>query len=294
MKHLTILGTASLFLLLTACGGGSSKNKENGESKKKDTAQKQTMHANAMKKNGLTVYPIETKNYPNAKLTLEAPQASDVDTGSYKFKFSVKNYKLKKATPDAGKHNLAESSKGQHIHFIVNNGPYMAKYDTAFKATMAKPGYYTVLAFLSRSYHESVKNPNAFAIKQFKVGDPDTSMKADLSKPHLFYSRPKGTYKGKDMKKLLLDFYPVNVDELSKDGYKVEATLNGNTTFTFTEHKPYVIEGLKPGKLKVKLRLLNKNGKLVDSKFNEVTRTVTLKGGGNKMGKKGSKKDHSS
>lgn len=294
MKQLTVLGTASLFLLLTACGGGSSKNNGKGESEKNDTAQKTSMPANAMQKNGLTVYPIETKDYPNAKLSLEAPQTSEVDTGSYEFKFSVMNYNLRKATPDAGKHNLAESSKGQHIHFIVNNGPYMAKYDTAFEATMDKPGYYTVLAFLSRSYHESVKNPNAFAIKQFKVGDPEKGMKADLSKPHLFYSRPKGTYKGKDMKKLLLDFYPVNVDELSKDGYKVEATLNGNTTFTFTEHKPYVIEGLKPGKLKVKLRLLNKKGNLVDSKFSEVTREVTLKGGNSSMSKKKSGQKQSS
>jgi hypothetical protein len=292
MKHLTILSAASLFLLFTACGGGSSKNNGEGDSNKKDTTQKADMPANAMKKNGLTVYPIETKDFPNAKLALEAPKASEVDTGSYQFKFSVMNYKLKKATPDADKHNLAESSKGQHIHFIVNNGPYMAKYDTAFKARMAKPGYYTVLAFLSRSYHESVKNPNAFAIKQFKVGNPDKGMKADLSKPHLFYSRPKGTYKGKDMKKLLLDFYPVNVDELSKDGYKVEATLNG-TTFTFTEHKPYVIEGLKPGKLKVKLRLLNKKGKLVDSKYSEVTREVTLKAGDNSMSQKKGKNNQS-
>ena len=282
MKQLTILSAASLFLLFSACGGGGkSGDQGKGDKNKKDKKDKaeKSMPENAMKKNGLTVYPIQTKSYPNAKLSLEKPTASDVDTGKHQFVFSVKNYELKKGTPDADKHGLAESPKGQHIHFIVNNGPYMAKYDTAFKATMAEPGYYTVLAFLSRSYHESVKNPNAFAIKQFKVGSPDKAKKADLSKPHLFYSRPKGTYKGKDMKKLLLDFYPVNVDELSKDGYKVEATLNGNTTFTFTEHKPYVIEGLEPGKLKVKLRLLNKDGKLVDSKFSEVTRTVMLKKG---------------
>ena len=50
-----------------------------------------------------------------------------------------------------------------------------------------------ILAFLSRSYHESVKNPNAFFLTQIGEGE-----KIDLTKEFLFYSRPKGVYKGKD------------------------------------------------------------------------------------------------
>lgn len=294
MRNLKTLLIACFFLGLTACGGGQSQSgnessendKEKKDQKEKGEASEddEDMREGAMMKNGLKIYPIETKNFPDAKLMLEAPEDSEVDTGSHEFQYNVKNFTLKEGTSDADKHNLAESDKGQHIHFIVNNGPYQAKYDPTFEATMDEPGYYTVFSFLSRSYHESVKNPNAFVIKQFKVGEPEKGEQADLSKPHLFYSRPKGTYKGKDFKKLLLDFYPVNVDNLSKDGYKVEATINGNTTFTLTEHKPYVIEGLEAGKLKVKLSLLNENDELVDSKFNEVTRTVTLKSGMNDEG----------
>lgn len=287
MKNLTTLLTAGLCLFLTACGGGGQSGNDGGnqkdgnkEAKQKDQkSSEDQMPENAMMKNGLTVYPIETKDYPNAKLTLDSPTVSEVDPGEFTFKFSVNNYELKKATPDADKHNLAESKKGQHIHFIVNNGPYQAKYKPRFKAAMEEPGYYTVLSFLSRSYHESVKNPNAFAIKQFKVGSPEEGEQADLSKPHIFYSRPKGTYKGEAMKQLLLDFYPVNVDGLSEDGYKVEATVNDSTTFTFTEHKPYVIEGLEAGDNSIQLRLLDQNDELVDSKFNKVTRTFTLKKG---------------
>lgn len=298
MRNLTTYLLSSLLIIGTACGGsGNSGNNEDAE-KEKDTASSMNKESNskdkameekdekeAMMKNGLKVYPIETKNFGDAQLQLSSPEGMELEAGKQKFNFDVKNYNLKQGTPDAGKHDLAESAKGQHIHFIVNNGPYMAKYDNSFEVKM-DDGYHTVLAFLSRSYHESLKQKEAFIVKQFNVGEPDGE-KADLSKPHIFYSRPKGTYKGKDFKKLLLDFYPVNAT-LGEDRHKVRATVNG-TSFTFTEWKPYVIEGLKAGELTVKLELLDSNGELVDSKFNEVTRKVTLKEGDKKMSSDDSK-----
>ncbi len=288
MQKLTNVFLCSFLVIATACGSGNSgkDNKQNDTaSAKKDTMEKKDSEQmgsekDTMEKAGLKVYPIQTKDFPEAELSLEKPEKMDLEPGKVQFKFGVKNYTLKQATADANKNQLAESDKGQHIHFIVNNGPYMAKYEPSFKAEMKK-GYHTVLAFLSRSYHESVKNDKAYEVQQFKVGQPDTAAKADLSKPHIFYSRPKGTYKGKDFEKLLLDFYPVNA-ELGQDAHKVRATIN-STEFTFTEWKPYVVEGLKPGKLTVKLELLDSNGELVESKFNTVTREVTLKKGEDEM-----------
>ena len=49
--------------------------------------------------------------------------------------------------------------------------------------------------------------------------------KVDLNSEFLFYSRPKGTYKGKDTEKLLLDFYLINTT-ISPEGNKVKATIN--------------------------------------------------------------------
>ena len=287
MRNVSTYLAGSLLLLGTACGGSKDSGNKEASKKGSDTAsaekqegpEKDTMKKDddqkAMMKNGLKVYPIETKNFKDAQLELDKPDKMALSPGKQKFNFSVKNYELRKGTSDASKHNLAESDKGQHIHFIVNNGPYMAKYDKSFEVEM-KEGYHTVLAFLSRSYHESLKQKDAFLVKQYKVGDPD-GKKADLSKPHIFYSRPKGTYKSSDFKKLLLDFYPVNAT-LGENAHKVRATVNG-TSFTFTDWKPYAIEGLEAGELTVQLELLDKNGELVDSKFNKVTRKVTLKKG---------------
>jgi len=274
---------ASLLIAGTACNSGNSGKDQESHTSKDSAAmkaekeqRKDKMGKNVMKMNGLKVYPIQTKNFPNAQLKLDTPSKMNLKPRKTQFDFTVKNYKLMQATSDAAEHQLAESDNGQHIHFIRDNGPYKAKYTPSFEFEMEK-GYHTVLAFLSRSYHESIKNKNAYVLKQFKVGEA-TGKKADLSKPQLFYSRPKGDYKGKDFERLLLDFYLVNVKSLSEDGYKVKAEING-TQFTFTEWKPYVIEGLEPGKLTVTLYLLNGQDELVDSKFNQVTREVTLKAG---------------
>ena len=90
----------------------------------------------------------------------------------------------------------------------------------------------------------------------------------------MFYSRPKGTYRGSDLNNLLLDFFLVNVT-LDPLGNKVRATINGKI-FMIDEWVPYYIQGLKPGILTVKLELLNSDGAVIEGPFNDVTRSVML------------------
>jgi hypothetical protein len=194
------------------------------------------------------------------------------DSSSLDYEFMVTNYELGVQTADAATRGIANSDKGQHIHFIVNNGPYQAHYMPGIMNKLPD-GNYTVLAFLSRSYHESVKGKNAYFIENRNLGGvdaPDT----DLSAPHLFYSRPKGSYAGEDTKKLMLDFYLINCD-LSQNGYNVKATINGED-FMLDEWAPYYIEGLPMGEVTIKLELLDSSGARVESPFNPVERTVTL------------------
>ena len=164
-------------------------------------------------------------------------------------------------------YQLANSAKGQHIHFIVNNGPYSAHYEDNFTKNLEKENN-VILAFLSRSYHESVKNLNAYVLTQ--TGNEQI----DLDDKFLFYSRPKGTYKGIETEKLLLDFYLVNT-KLSSNGNKVRATIQ-ETEFIIEEWAPYYIEGLPKGEIKIKLELIDASGNLIDSPFNPSNRTVIL------------------
>lgn len=227
-------------------------------------------------KNGLKLFEVKNSAaFPDAKVTLKEPVANaTLIAGKNTFRFEVSNYQLGAQTADAEQKLCANSAKGQHIHFILDNQPYVASYNTDIEADV-KPGHHVLLAFLSRSYHESIKTKNAFLLKEFNVGE-GAKDEFNEKAPHIFYSRPKGEYIGdKDVQRLLLDFYLVNCS-LSPSGYKVRATVNG-TEFILTKWAPYYIEGLPLGEVKVKLELLDKKGNLVKSPFNVVERTCTLK-----------------
>ncbi len=214
--------------------------------------------------------------FPASSLTLERPTETNISTaGEVDFAFKVGDYDLGTQTDSPVKSMLANSGKGQHIHFILDNDPYSAHYEPEFKKEISAGTHYLV-AFLSRSYHESVKNSNSFVAKKIVVGDAGTdNMNVDLDKPTLIYSRPKGEYSGADTENLLLDFFLLNTT-LSENGNKVRATINGKE-FMITEWAPQVIKGLPKGEVTVKLELLDASGNLIPGGFNEVTRTVTLK-----------------
>ena len=207
---------------------------------------------------------IGSPEYENASLNIKTIEMGDEES---KFSFNIENYDLGIQTLKNFDYQLANSAKGQHIHFIINNGPYSAHYMDSFSKDFKKESN-VILAFLSRSYHESVKNKDAFILTQ--VGENQV----DLESEFLFYSRPKGTYKGTDTEKLLLDFYLVNT-EISSNGNKVRATIQ-STEFIIDEWAPYYIKGLPKGEINIKLELIDSSGNLIETPFNPSIRKVIL------------------
>jgi hypothetical protein len=191
-----------------------------------------------------------------------------INGSEVEFNFAVDNYQLGAQTDSPNAKKLANSGKGQHIHFILNNEPYSAHYESKFKKKIPN-GVNHLVAFLSRSYHESVKNKNAYILTE--IGDNNNT---NLSDQFLFYSRPKGTYKGADTERLLLDFYLVNT-EISSNGNKVRATIQ-DKEFIIDEWAPYYIEGLPKGEINIKLELIDSSGNLIETPFNPSTRKVIL------------------
>lgn len=228
-----------------------------------------------LSKNGITLIPVaDSPQFPNASLRMHRLRDTNQQPGRVVFDFEIENYYLGQQTPDADQKMCANSKQGQHIHHILNGEPYTAYYiDTASK--VLAEGHYISLAFLSRSYHESVKNMNATVLHQFNVGKPANGQDIDLTKPLLFYSRPKGDYIGeKDIKRVMLDFYLVNTN-LEKDGNRVRATING-TAFLLNKWVPYMMEGLPEGENVIKLELLDKNGNNIPGPYNIVERKINL------------------
>lgn len=212
--------------------------------------------------------------FSDATLRLRSPDTSNtLSSGDVEFVFDVKNYQIGAVTDSSNTEILANSGQGQHIHFILNNQPYSAHYETTFFREIPD-GIHHLVAFLSRSYHESVKNENSVIVTQLNVGQTEGESEYDLENPTLIYSRPKGTYKGSDTENILLDFFVFNT-ELSEDGNKVRAVINGNE-FMLAEWAPYVITGLPLGEVRVELSLIDAQGAPIPGPFNQVTRTVML------------------
>lgn len=243
----------------------------------KDSKETVTKEKEEVKKVKITLEKLEgSPAYADAVLAMEAPSNTKIaKVGEVDFNFTVNNYELGQQTAGPNAQLLANSGKGQHIHFILNNQPYSAHYTPSFKKEVPE-GVHHLVAFLSRSYHESVKNENSVVVKKLEVGEnPTDTHGLDMDAPTLIYSRPKGTYKGKDTENLLLDFFVLNT-ELSATGHKVKAKINGEE-FTITEWAPHIIKGLPMGEVTIQLELIDETGKLIPGPFNKVVRKVTLK-----------------
>lgn len=278
MKRVIYYTWAFVSLFFVACV--SSEVKENkaeatsSEGEKTITTVDAPKDVPSMGKNGLKLYPVPVEvEYRSAGLNLKSPSELQVQNeGPTMFNFELTEYELKDQTAAEKAKQIANSAKGQHIHFIVNNAPYQAKYEPQFEAELLE-GNNVVLAFLSKSFHESVKNEKAFYFHNFYVGEGENEF--NESAPHLFYSRPKGEYKADKTKQILVDFYLVNTT-LSEGGNRVRLSID-ETEFMLTSWQAYFVEGLAVGKHSFRIQLLDAEGNAVAGPFNDSgTRTITI------------------
>lgn len=186
--------------------------------------------------------------------------------------FQISGYELGVQTPDAASKSCANSADGQHIHFIVDDSDYKAEYTPEFDVDIPDGQHY-ILAFLSRSYHESIKRPEAAYHKMIEVADGKIDYEWEIPGPTIFYSRPKGSYTGVDTKRVLLDFYPLNCN-IGKDAW-VEVYINGEYKI-LNEWKAYFIEGLESGDNTVALRLVDENGDQIPGEQTAIRKMIKI------------------
>lgn len=179
---------------------------------------------------------------------------------------------------------IANSENGQHFHVVVDNQPYLANYEagTPFDIGTLEPGPHTLVVFPSRSYHESVKGPEAYDVVNVYVEEESGSFMLNEEDPAIVYSRPKGTYSGAAAERIMLDFYLHNV-ELSADGYKARYTIRSAdaegeelASITLTEWAPAFVTGLESGTYTVQLQLIDEEGEVVSGSFNDTTREIQV------------------
>ena len=87
---------------------------------------------------GIAVNPLaHAKEFPGATLEIASITAEKVGTDSAKVtvKYDVSDFELTAQTEHD--HHMANSHDGQHIHFILNNEPYIALYTPEHRTTVA-------------------------------------------------------------------------------------------------------------------------------------------------------------
>lgn len=184
--------------------------------------------------------------------------------------FAVDNYVLGMPTAHEGSMHLANSANGQHIHLIVEGNPYEAHYSNEIhvKGDLTSKVF---LAFLSRSYHLSLKHEAAryLHIPSSRLSD------INPTDPMIFASRPKGTYEGIDAESVLLDFYLVNAN-MPESGFEVVVKIDGKEITRLPEWRPYVITGLTAGEYKLGLALQGKNGEGTEGRYASTTQKFAI------------------
>ncbi|WDF69402.1 hypothetical protein PQ465_03220 [Sphingobacterium oryzagri] len=224
----------------------------------------------------IAVNPLQhSKEFPGATLKISSITSEKVGTDSAKItvKYDISNFTLTEQTEHD--HHMANSHEGQHIHFILDNKPYAALYKPEHSTMVALNSEHYLMSFLSRSYHESIKTQEAHKLIKFKVdGEGKLTEEVAPKDIALFYSRPKGDYKGDDTKALLLDFFVTN-GSLAADGHKVKASINGQE-FTLDQWVPYEILNLPMGENTVVLTLVDKDGNALTGDNVSVERKINL------------------
>jgi hypothetical protein len=263
MRYLFLL---VIGLSLASCGGNSDNAAEDDSTATTESESKSEGSSTSKTSSKVTLTPF-TKSQEFSDASIELVSFKD---GEWNFKVEGSNYKLGVQSNDVAAKGCANSSKGQHIHLIVGEEPYDAKYVSSFHRDISD-GKRSVLAFLSRSYHESIKTETAYTANVIKVLDGVVHGMSPITDPMVFYSRPKGIYNGADTKRVMLDYYLIN----AKPGQYVQADINGEV-FDLHEWQPYYIEGLPAGDNTIKLSFLEKDGSLVVTNNNPVSRTFKL------------------
>ncbi|HEV2763265.1 MAG TPA: hypothetical protein VGV38_09855 [Pyrinomonadaceae bacterium] len=98
------------------------------------------------------------------------------------------------------------------------------------------------------------------------------------SKPLLTYSRPKGDHKGADAEAIMIDFWLSNAKLVGDGGeYLVRYSVDGAPPQQLDKWQPIWLKGFTPGKHKVRLELVDRNGSPVDNGgYNTTEREITV------------------
>lgn len=175
--------------------------------------------------------------------------------------FRPENLRLGGMTPitEGRPKSLPRTNKGNHLHLCIDNKQHHVSNSNIFELPLSD-GKYKLIAFIARSFYESIKNPQAIIAKEIGIRKGELYHSKNISTVQIAYNAPMGTYT--DGEAIILDFVLVNT-KLEKGGNQVKITINNEKAFTVNEWQAYLLEGLSIGEYEVLLELLDATGKQI-------------------------------
>ncbi len=145
------------------------------------------------------------------------------------------------------------TKSGQHLEILVDNISAMFPWHDATKPYTFKSlprGTHTVRIFPVRPWGESIKEPSAFAMVTFHVGEKDGKNAIEAGAPVLTIVSPRGKVKGESGKALLdvlVTGCPV-AESSVPDSCRLRYKLDTLPEVTLTKAEPVWLEKLTPGR----------------------------------------------
>jgi hypothetical protein len=221
---------------------------------------------------------IKIKTTPNKNLDLEVLESKDdslyygMELGPFIFeanelKFIVQGKTLGTKTEGAENFEGRKSELGTYLHVLLNDSIHIRNSYRLIPYTLPD-GSYKMLAFISRSYDESVKLPSASYAKYFEVKSGRTVKSTSLDAAVLCLNSPYGTYSKDEADNILLDFYLYKT-VIGKNGNRVSVNIDNQKNFLIEDWKAYYIKGLGLGEHSISLELQNSLGQVIYGPVNE-------------------------
>jgi hypothetical protein len=158
---------------------------------------------------------------------------------------------------------------GPHLHLLLDRVPTESIYSLNTPITLSNlsPGTHTLQVLANKPWHESWKNPQAFAQVTFHILAKSIDS-PNVQTPQLISVQPTAV----GAEPWLLDFYvanaPSHVDAQHPlrqiADWRVRVTVN-EQSFEVNRDEPIYLRGLRPGVNVLKLEYLNAQGQVADS-----------------------------
>jgi hypothetical protein len=190
----------------------------------------------------------------------------DLELGPFGYENEELKFIMNGATPGTktpGSENRKSqiSGKGLYLHVVLNDTTHIL-YSHRLIPYQLPDGVYKMVAFVSRSYHESVKSPKSYYAREFQVKSGRTYKSGPLNHAVLAYAVPSGIYTDEETENVMLDFYLHNTN-IEPGGNRVRILIDNKKEFFVDKWQAYYINGLGLGEHELEMELQNKNGQRI-------------------------------